>query len=618
MHPFHHIFGFLLRGGKCLENALLQKRGHPSSSAMTELRKRRQVVSIGVNKEEYENENENEMQPPLQHQAKLILANSAVMIPPDAVTWIVTKWAILRLTGCVYLIAFLGAYYQNPGLMGSEGLQPATDFFKDILIPKFSDPWEGCQHHPTLFWFVDLNDDNLFILYKSGIALSILLIMGIDSMIVTSLLWLLYFSIVTIAGGTAFYNYGWESQLLETGFLCIFLCDVFPSLSVHKRNKSPPSPIVLWLFRWLCFRISIGAGLIKIRGDSCWTEKTCLHYHFETQPIPSPLSFIFHFLPKWTLSRAVDLDLFVQVYSSWMVLCPTFVPKSTSLSKLLLWIVRIGGFIQTAFMVNIILSGNFAFLNHLTIIPALACLDDACWPKPLRRMIQAEVKTFRFSWRSPRLLMDLYLLWLIGTLSQPVVENLLQTSGKHQQMNASFGSFRLVNTYGAFGSVGEARYEPIVSITYNGQDWMELEFPCKPGSLTRRPCFCAPYHYRVDWNIWFLGFKPHSGMLHRRETWMFALLSKLLDKKPSSRPWLSLLDTTSADVLRDNYESKFMTPLYAKVDMYRYQMAAPLWEIMPKYFAGEDVTWWNRTFEEVLIPPVQRDDKRQRLVLAPQ
>ncbi|EOD31500.1 hypothetical protein EMIHUDRAFT_231911 [Emiliania huxleyi CCMP1516] len=78
-------------------------------------------------------------------------------------------------------------------------------------------------------------------------------------------------------------------------------------------------------------------------------------------------------------------------------------------------------------------------------------------------------------------------------------------SGGRQAMNASFGAFKLVNTYGAFGSVGEARYEPIV------------EFPCKPGAVTRRPCFCAPYHYRLDWNIWFLGFKPHQSMLQRRE-----------------------------------------------------------------------------------------------------
>ena len=37
----------------------------------------------------------------------------------------VTKYVILRLTGFVYFIAFLGAYYQNIGLMGCSGLVPA-------------------------------------------------------------------------------------------------------------------------------------------------------------------------------------------------------------------------------------------------------------------------------------------------------------------------------------------------------------------------------------------------------------------------------------------------------------------------------------------------------------
>ena len=47
-------------------------------------------------------------------------------------------------------------------------------------------------------------------------------------------LWILYFTIVTSANGTSFYQYGWESQLLETGFLAIFLCRNFwPKLLLH-------------------------------------------------------------------------------------------------------------------------------------------------------------------------------------------------------------------------------------------------------------------------------------------------------------------------------------------------------------------------------------------------
>jgi hypothetical protein len=546
-------------------------------------------------------------------------SSTTTSLNAEITTWVVAKWAILRLVGIIYFIAFLGAYYQNRGLMGSQGLQPATDFFEP-LRQKFPSSWDGFQNHPSLFWWSDLvTDDQLEAVYMAGLVISALVIIGVDSMILMFFLWILYFTVITSASATSFYNYGWESQLLETGFLAMFLCDLFPQFGRRQNHrKSPPSPIILWLFRWLCFRISIGAGLIKIRGDSCWTQKTCLYYHFETQPIPSPMSFVFHFLPKRALMHAVDLDLFVQVYTSWMVLCPTYIPGSSSLSQLVLWIVRIGGLIQAGFMLNIIFSGNFAFLNHLTIIPALACLDDVCWPQWMHRLLYSDTRQ-GYTWRVPRLLMDLYLLWVIGSLSRPVVENLLQIGGKRQQMNASFGRFRLVNTYGAFGSVGQGRYEPIVSITYNGRDWIELEFPCKPGTVTRRPCFCAPYHYRLDWNIWFIGFKPHANMLQGRESWLFALAAKLLDKNTANnqRPWLDLLDAASSQLLRENYEDKHQTPLYAKVDIYRYQMAAPLWEIVPSYLKGESaVIWWNRTFEEVLIPPVQIDMEKKRLVLA--
>lgn len=155
-------------------------------------------------------------------------------------------------------------------------------------------------------------------------------------------------------------------------------------------------------------------------------------------------------------------------------------------------------------MINIILSGNFAFLNHVTIIPALACLDDACYPTWLRRYVcrSRQVRPFAHSElrRRPKMILrwsvDACLVVLIGMLSVPVVTNLLQMGGKHQMMNASFNSFRLVNTYGAFGSVGEARYEPIISVSSDGQIWSEIELPCKPGSVNRRPCFSAPYHYR--------------------------------------------------------------------------------------------------------------------------
>ncbi|KAL7561879.1 hypothetical protein ACA910_014254 [Epithemia clementina (nom. ined.)] len=594
--------------------------------------------------------------------------NKVYIIPP--LTYQFAKWIILRSMGMIYFFAFLGAWHQNLGLMGRYGLVPAEDHWKTVVqnqIPSFSSSpsssswrWQGFVHHPSLYWWIPMNDTTLLTVYGCGILLSsIVAFGGINSWFLQFWLWLLYFSVVTSAEGTTFYAYGWESQLLETGFLTIFLCALphwrrrrpkndggwvlfnpcwWESSKTHSRLELEPSFIILWLFRWLCFRISIGAGLIKIRGSSCWAEKTCLHYHFETQPIPSPLSFVYHFLPKAVQSHMVDIDLCVQLYTSFFVLLPTWIPYCSSSSSSSLWItnvcrflVRLAGWMQSGFMVGIILSGNFAFLNHLTIVPALACLDDSCWSaawsmlsspwtlltrrsgsrartqeKPMDTEPRSAIATRFFL---PRNALDGLLLLYIGYLASPVVSNLLQLSGQHQVMNASFDPFRLVNTYGAFGSVGQQRFEPIVLISDDGDDWVELEFPCKPGSVTRRPCFCAPYHYRLDWNIWFIGFKPHKAYLHRREYWLYKLLEKLLEpnKAKQPRPWLNLLDRSSAAMLESNYYEKGRAPRFARVEMYHYQMAGPLGHILYNQWANgirNSTIWWNRTFEEALIPPV--------------
>lgn len=560
-------------------------------------------------------------------------------------SYLVARWAILRLIGVVYFVAFLGAYFQNLGLMGKYGLQPASNAMKQLhrSLHPGTTTWQGFIEHPTLFWWFDVTDFWMQAFAATGMFLSApVMLLGLNSWFVMFVLWLLDFSIVTIARDTSFYSYGWESQLLETGFLSIFLCELphfvhdqssgwklralWKDSNLSAASNIHPSTLVMWLFRWLCFRISLGAGLIKIRGSSCWARKTCLWYHFETQPIPSPTSFFFHFLPKWVLSRAVDLDLLVQLYTSWMVLVPDIKIPGVRWG-ILKSLRRTGGFLQASFMVNIMLSGNFAFLNHLTIIPALACLDDNCWPSTLRRLATTRTQLValerpqRIQVKTsipPRFITDAALGFLIGYLSFPVITNLLEFGGSRQIMNGSFDSFRLVNTYGAFGDVGQARFEPIISINMNGTEWVELELPCKPGQVTRRPCFCAPYHYRLDWNIWFIGFPPHAAYLQQRETWLYILLEKILGKGDSSneRPWLNLLATPSAALLRSTYDSGNF-PRFVKVDIYRYQMAAPLWSlIFHMIIHRQEITWWRREFKESLIPAVQLDRTRQKLILA--
>ncbi len=151
----------------------------------------------------------------------------------------------------------------------------------------------------------------------AGVLLSLTILLGLPdawpvplTVAVWLVMWALYLSIVNI--GQTFYAFGWESLLLEAGFLAAFLGPGWSAV---------PAPL-LWLFRWLLFRVEFGAGLIKLRGDPCWRDLTCLDYHHETQPMPNPLSWYFHNLPK-PLHRAEVLGShFAQLVAPFLLFFP--------------------------------------------------------------------------------------------------------------------------------------------------------------------------------------------------------------------------------------------------------------------------------------------------------
>ncbi|NWH93289.1 LMF1 factor, partial [Leiothrix lutea] len=65
--------------------------------------------------------------------------------------------------------------------------------------------------------------------------------------------------------------------------------------------------------------------------------------------------------------------------------------------------------------------------------------------------------------------------------------------------------------------------------------WEEFEFKCKPGDLRRRPCLISPYHYRLDWLMWFAAFQTYE-----QNEWIIHLAGKLLAQEEET---LSLLAT---------------------------------------------------------------------------
>src|SRR5205085_617806 len=191
--------------------------------------------------------------------------------------------------------------------------------------------------------------------------LSLLMLAGYANAITLAVLCALQISVIAI--GQDFYGLGWEIQLVETGFLCIFLCPLRDGRPFPRRP--PPLPVV-WLLRWLAVRIMWGAGLIKLRGDPCWRDLTCLDFHFETQPIPSPMSALFHAAPPWVHKVGVAFNHVVELAAPFFV----FGPRRWR---------NVAGALMAALQVILILSGNLSFLNWLTLVPILACFDDGLW-----------------------------------------------------------------------------------------------------------------------------------------------------------------------------------------------------------------------------------------------
>ncbi|HEX4825845.1 MAG TPA: lipase maturation factor family protein [Candidatus Polarisedimenticolaceae bacterium] len=484
------------------------------------------------------------------------------------------RFLILRLLGLVYFTGFMVLVNQGRQLIGSHGLLPVAEFIPRAT-QQLGSVADGFLRLPSVFWFAH-SDAWLTGLAWAGAILSFLVMIGLTNAGAMLVLWALYMSFVHV--GQDWYSYGWEIQLLETGFLAVFLCP-WNSWRPFPRNR--PAPIVIWLFRWLILRIMVGAGMIKMRGDSCWRDLTCLDYHYETQPNPNPLSRFFHFEPKWLSRVGCAFNHLIELVFPWLM----FLGR---------WPTRVAGIGFVVFQCTLIVSGNLSFLNWLTIVPALACFDDAFLARVLPRAFgrwaeEAELgRPTAVPWRERLRFVTLIVLTVaIGWLSIPVVTNLLSVSGR-QIMNTSFDPLDLVNTYGAFGSVGRERREIVFEGTSDANPddpsvtWREYQFKCAPCEVTRRPCFISPYHYRLDWQIWFAAMaRPEQYPWTLRFTW------NLLHNDPVT---LSLLAGNPFPAA---------PPRFIRARLYVYRFA-PI---------GSDA-WWKRDLMGDWLPPLSTEDPR--------
>ena len=453
-----------------------------------------------------------------------------------------TRYLILRLLGFVYAVAFLAAINQIIPLIGRNGLLPLGLFLQRVT-GDLGSTTAGFMRLPSLFWF-DHSDTALLVAAWAGFILSCVVVAGFANAPMLTVLWFLYMSFVN--AGQEWYGYGWEIQLLETGFLAIFLCPLLDPRPFPGR--APPTPVIV-LFRWLICRIMLGSGLIKLRGDSSWRNATALYYHFETQPLPGPLSRWFHFLPHIMLKSGV--------WYNWLaeLIAPLFVfgPRPAR---------HIAGSVIIFLQIILIFSGNLSFLNWLTIVPALACFDDAFWSRllPLRLVRRAQTARANALPSRPMLITAWTVTAIVAILSIQPVSNMLSPG---QIMNTSFDPLNLVNTYGAFGSVGRERLNIVFEGTNDAvpddrASWKAYPYKALPVAPDDRPPQIAPYQLRLDWQMWFAAMSTPDEY-----PWTQTLVTKLLHNDPGT---LSLF---AANPFPDK------PPRYIRAVLYRYQFAKP-------------------------------------------
>ena len=530
-----------------------------------------------------------------------------------------TRWVILRLLGVVYLFAFIGLLHQAAPLLGEHGLTP-IDRFLERTAASGRTFWDV----PTVF-ALSASDAAILTWAGIGCALAVAVVIGYANLPILLVLWVIYGSFVR--AGQLWFSFGWEIQILETTLVAAILAHPW-----DPRPLRAPSPSVaaIVLMRWLAFRVMLGAGLIKLRGSGCWSDLTCLHWHFETQPIPNPVSPLVHHLPHAVLATGVALNHLVELVLPWF----SFGPRVLRI---------IAGLGMAGFQIILILTGNLAFLNWLTLVPILACLDDdvllralprrarswvvrqlgprapardrkpfwiglaagtaviVCWmpvlgPRAaptqvgLALVLGAIAVGSAVRWRvqlaSPGRTLDGYQLAvglftaLVALKSLDVIANL---ASSNQAMNRSYDRLALVNTYGAFGSVNAERHELVIEGTGDpdprAATWHAYELPCKPGALARRPCILGPYHRRLDWLIWFAAMSERPG-----DAWIVHLVWKLLDGDRGIRGLLAHDPFAGAP------------PTWIRIRRFVYRLAP---------YQAE--TWWTRDREQLWLPPVARD-----------
>jgi predicted DCC family thiol-disulfide oxidoreductase YuxK len=474
------------------------------------------------------------------------------VLEPERTTLV--SWLFLRLFGAIYIVAFASLGVQVLGLVGSDGILPLEEY-----LSAARQGWGVAAYWrmPTLFW-IDSSDTMLLAAAGIGVALGLLVTLGIwvrASLIGTFALYLSF-----VYAGQVFTNFQWDQLLLEVGFLAIFL--------------TAGSRIFIWLYRWLLFRFLFLAGAMKlVSGDPTWRSLTALDYHFWTQPLPTPLAWYAAQLPHWVLASATAATLAIELGLVFLIWLPRR-PRAVAASGILV------------FQLVILLTGNYNFFNLLAMLLCAFLFDDAA----LRRLMPAHLAS-RVEARAPRpgrtaTAIAAGLAFIVVPVSlnriwQPLTHTDLPLAGA---LTETISPLLIVNPYGLFVTTTTTRPEIIIEASDDGQVWREYVFRYKPGPVNRRPPWNIPHQPRLDWQMWFAGYRSVA-----ENPWFAGLILALLKGSP---PVLALF---ASDPFPDH------PPKYVRALLYDYHFA-------DSATFGRSGQWWERRPEGLYFPPASLPD----------
>lgn len=439
-------------------------------------------------------------------------------------SYVLTESLFVRLLGLIYLCAFASLWPQIVGLIGSHGVNPAAAYLEAVRRTYGTHIYSVI---PSLFW-LHPSDGALTALCIAGCCASILLVAGIVTRLSAAACFVLYLSVVSI--GQPFMGFQWDALLLECGFLALL----------------KGAPWLVWAYRFLLFRMMFESAFVKLAShDPNWRNLHALRYHFMTQPLPNPIAYYAYRISPRVLDFSTSATLVIELGVPFLI----FGPRRLR---------HIAGFIFIGFQLLILLTGNYAFFNLLTISLCLWTFDDhdlkplsplLCWHFPRIRFPHPEY------WRVAG---NVGVVVMIALAGMQLFDQLAPSVDRTGSPPLAFlQPFEIVNSYGLFAVMTTTRPEIILEGSNDNQTWREYSFPFKPGNTHRGLPWVAPYQPRLDWQMWFAALGSYES-----NTWVEGLMYRLLT---GQRSVIALMDPPP-----------FSTPpRYMRALLYQYDFTTP-------------------------------------------